>query len=158
MKNALLILIFFINSINSYSQTASTFQCVRYENVVVINMTLDNLYNIEQISNHDFIDQLHSLGYVAMPDEDGCYLDNNGPAGFPYFVACKYPGMASFMWTAKNPMTIDLKDELEKYFVGYENGKAVYKIKTSERNYAVYLDLKDDGSGSVTIKKLLPNN
>lgn len=84
---------------------------------------------------------------------EGCYLNENGPVGSPYYVISKSPGEATMMWTLKScGMISKLQDELEKFYFKSVDGYYIYKMQNSGTNYTISLKVNGE-SGSVNISK-----
>ena len=102
----------------------------------------------------EFEEAMNADNYVEASNlGEGCYINNSGPAGSPYYLICKQPGEASFIWSS-DPCRIagTLKDELEKYFVTSSGKFSVYRFSYEGRDYTVKLQT-EDGGGSVMISK-----
>ena len=117
----------------------------------MIYISLGNLLKIAQMTNVEFERNMETYNYKYT--EGYGYLWQGGGLMAGYYSISKDPGFAGMIWTEKNIMVAELKDELEQYFKGYSGDKYLYEIQTSGSTYQIILRTKDDGSGSVSIKR-----
>ena len=153
MKKHVLIICFLVSSIGVRSQTVRV-ETTTCSNIPLISFKVSNLLALLQMSYAQFSAEMARSNYRKNSElEEGCYINENGPAGSPYWVICKNPGEVTMIWT-NNVCNMDsnMKDELERYFVRSAGKVSVYMIKVNSDVLTVYLSISGD-SGSVRLSK-----
>lgn len=123
-------------------------------NVRLLDISLSNLLSLIRMTHSEFNQAMTVNNYKLNSSlfED-CYLNENGPAGSPYYVISKNPGEATMMWTLRNcGMISKLQDELERFYIKSVDGYYVYRLKSNDASYTITLQVKGE-SGSVNISK-----
>lgn len=86
-------------------------------------------------------------------EKQNCYLWQGGGLMAGLYSICKSSGFGGFVWTEKIDMATTFKDELEKYFSGYRDGKPRYRVLYNTHKYEITWYSNDPG-GTVTIKRM----
>ena len=120
---------------------------------VVINISLNNLFRLITMGNDEFTQSMSRYNYTKTTSDNDCYLDENTPVGEPLYIICKKSSSVTYSWSKSSPIFPKLKTDLEKYLVGNEMGKTIYKLRTAGRNYIITLESGTNGGGNVSIKK-----
>lgn len=152
MKNLVLISIVLLSfKVNAQSSKLDLNFC---NNMRMIEVSTSNIVNLIQYSYSEFYQSMAANNYKENDEMgEGCYLNENGPAGSPYYVICKKPGEVSMMWT-KKPCTMinQIKDELEQNFYKSIDGFSIYRISSNNINYTITLQIIGE-RGSLNIAR-----
>lgn len=152
MKNLVLISIVLLSfKVNAQSSKLDLNFC---NNMRMIEVSTSNIVNLIQFSYSEFYQSMAANNYKENDEMgEGCYLNDNGPAGSPYYVICKKPGEVSMMWTKKPCNMINqIKDELEQNFYKSIDGFSIYRISSNNINYTITLQIIGD-RGSLNIAR-----